>query len=295
MNILSLFAFTIFAAESIISPLTSDYLSPVAEPSKPAISFAELAIPEVLGEETVLEETPVPSPTPSPTPLPVRHTQKNTVTIALLGDSMMDTLGPDGPYITNALKKTYPDTTVVIKNLGVGGKPIDDGIDRITGGYTYLGSSYPSLTSLRPDVVVLESFGYNPTGNDQGAIDHHWLELARAVDTIHTNLPGTKIVIAATIAPNSVRFGDGAPAIAFSSQDKIERTETIKKYVETAIKFAKSEHIPLADAYHASLDASGNGKLVYINGGDHIHYSDAGRLLMESKIAGAIVGNRLLE
>jgi lysophospholipase L1-like esterase len=295
MNIFSLFSFTIFAAESIISPLTPDYLPPTAEPSKPAISFAELAIPEVLGVATEEEIVVEPSPTPTPSPIPIRHTKKSTVTIALLGDSMMDTLGPNAPHLASVLKKTYPNTTVVIKNVGVGGKPIDDGIERITNGYTYLGSSYPSLASLHPDVVVVESFGYNPTGNDQGAIDHHWLELARAIDSIRANLPDAKIVIAATIAPNASRFGDGAPGIAFSSEDKVQRTETIKKYIETAIKFAKSEHIPLADAYDASMDTSGNGKLVYINSGDHIHYSDAGRSLMGSKIAGAIVGNKLLE
>lgn len=197
---------------------------------------------------------------------------------------MMDTLGPDVPYLSSALKKTYPNTTFVIKNFGVGGTSIDNGIERI-----------PLLSSVHPDVVVLESFGYNPTGENPGAIDRHWLELARAVDTIKANLPYTKILIAATIAPNADSFGDGAPGLSFSSGDKQERTATIKKYLENAIKFANSEHFPLANAYSASLDGSGNGKLLYINNGDHIHYSDAGRQLMESKIAGAIIANRLLE
>lgn len=292
MNILSLVTFTIFAAESIISPLTNDYQPPTPEPSKPTVSFSELAVPT---PSPTPQPTPFPSLTPTPTPLPIRTTKKSAIIIALLGDSMIDTLGPDAPNLAGALKKTYPNTTFIIKNLGVGGEPIDSGIERITNGYTYLGISYPSLASQNPDVVVLESFGYNPTGIDQGAIDHHWLELARAVDAIKSNLPQTQIVIAATIAPNSNRFGDGAPAIAFSTEDKHERTTTIKKYIETAIKFAKSEHIPLADAYHTSLDASGNGKLVYINSGDHIHYSDQGRALMESKIANAIIVNKLLE
>lgn len=295
MNILSLFTFAVFAAESIISPLTSDYQPPIVEPPKPTTSFSELEVPTASNAADAPSPTPTLSPTPTPSPIPVRHTKQQTVTIALLGDSMIDTLGPDAPHLVNALKKIYPDTTFVIKNLGVGGKPIDDGIDRITNGYTYLGSSYPSLTAINPDVVVVESFGYNPTGKDPEAIDHHWLELARAVDTIKNNLPYAKIVIAATIAPNSVRFGDGALGLAFSSEDKQKRTENIKKYIETAIKFAKSEHIPLADAYHTSIDATGNGKLAYINSGDHIHYSDAGRTLMGSKIAGAIVANKLLE
>ena len=279
MNILSFLAFSIFAAESLISPLTSEYQPPIQEIAKPDISFSALAIPEVLGEETAVEETP------SPTPKPVRHTRKSTMTIALLGDSMMDTLGPNAPHLSSALKKTYPATTFVIKNFGVGGTPIDSGIGRI-----------PTIASINPDVIVLESFAYNVSGTtSQGEVDRHWLNLARAVDAIKNNLPNTKIVIAATIAPNSIRFGDGAPGIAFSSKDKQERTDMIKKYIETAIKFARSEHIPLADAYHASLDNSGNGKLALINSGDHIHYSDSGRALMGSKIAQAMIVNKLLE
>jgi lysophospholipase L1-like esterase len=294
MNILSLFSFAIFAAESIISPLTSDYhyQQPIVEIPKPEISFAQLPIPQVLG---VTEEVQLVEPSPTPTPTPMRRTKQSTVTVALLGDSMMDTLGPNAPHLGNSLKAIYPQTTFVIKNFGVGGKPIDDGINRITSGYTYLGTSYSSLAASHPDVVVLESFGYNPTGEDQGAIDHHWLELARAMDTIRASLPDTKIVIAATIAPNRDRFGDGAPGIAFSSEDKQKRVATIKNYIETAIKFARSEHIPLANAYGASLDSSGNGKLAFINSGDHIHYSDSGRALMASKIASAIAANRILE
>jgi lysophospholipase L1-like esterase len=119
--------------------------------------------------------------------------------------------------------------------------------------------------------------------------------LAKAVDTIRANLPHAKIIIAATIAPNATRFGDGAPGLSFSILDKWQRVTTIKKYLENAVRFAQSQHLPLADAYHASLLSDGNGNLVYINSGDHIHYSDKGRALMAGQIAGAIVKNKLLE
>lgn len=284
MNILSLFSFAIFAAESILSPLPPDYQAPPELPSKPIVSFSELPVPVTPTPSPTPSPTPTPTGTPPPTPTP-KQTRKQAVTIALLGDSMIDTLGPTMPYLTQTLKKTYPNTTFVVKNHGVGGIPIASGIDRI-----------PTVASSNPDVIVLESFAYNVSGTtDQGEIDHHWLELARAVDAIQTGIPHAKIVIAATIAPNSIRFGDGAPGLAFSPEDKIARTGMIKKYIETTVKFAQSEHLPLANAFSSSLDSSGNGKLVYINSGDHIHYSDAGRLLMESKIAGSIIANKLLE
>jgi lysophospholipase L1-like esterase len=121
------------------------------------------------------------------------------------------------------------------------------------------------------------------------------MQLATIVDILKAKLPGVKIIIAATIAPNSTVFGDGAAGLSFSPQDKIERTTVIKQYLDSTVKFARSQQLPLADAYHPSLDANGNGKLTYINGGDHIHYSDAGRTFFAQKIADAIVANHLLE
>ena len=246
--------------------------------------------PAVLGTTTFIGPLK-----PSIIPQTKNQIKKNSVTIALLGDSMMDTLGPAAPTLHTALKKIYPKTNFTIKNFGVGGTGIQYGIKRITEGYTYLGKSYPSLVETNPDIVVIESFGYNPFGDDAGTIDAHWLLLAKAVDTVKAHLPNAKIVMAATIAPNANRFGDGAAGLSFSVIDKWQRTTTIKKYLENTVRFATGEHLPLADAYHPSLMPDGNGNLKYINGGDHIHYSDKGRALMASKIAEAFTKNNLLE
>ena len=130
---------------------------------------------------------------------------------------------------------------------------------------------------------------------DNGSLETHWLKLAQAVDSIRSNLPDSKIVLSATIAPNWDVFGDGAPGVSFSKEAKREYVTVVKGYLENTVKFAKSQHIPLADAYHTSLDSNGNGKLTYINDGDHIHYSDAGRELFAQKVTDAILVNRLLE
>lgn len=292
MSLLSLFAFAIYAAESIISPLPDDgHIFPTPIPT-PAVSFGQLvvAVPQVLGE--TIEATPSPTPVLTPTPTP-RPTRKNAFTIAVLGDSMVDTLGPGVPHLKNRLSALYPNTLFTILNYGVGGTNIDYGLERLTRDYDYLGRHVPSLVSQRPDIVVVESFGYNPYSFDEGALTTHWLRLATVVDTIREKLPGTKIVIAATIAPNEGVFGDGV--LNWESEGKSKKVRTIKNYLENAVGFAKGEHLPLADAFHASLDGSENGNLAYINAGDHIHYSDAGRTLFAQKVAEAIVGNKLLE
>jgi hypothetical protein len=102
-------------------------------------------------------------------------------------------------------------------------------------------------------------------------------------------------VIAATIAPNWDVFGDGAPFISFSPEGKKQKVQHIDSYIESTIAFARGEHLPLADAYHPSRGADGNGKKSYINGGDHIHYSDAGRAFFASILADTIVASRVLE
>jgi lysophospholipase L1-like esterase len=297
--LLQLFVFTVFAAESVISPLPD---APATVIHAPMVSFGQLSTlvpptPAVLGDSAITsEETETPAPTASPTPTPVAHfTVQSEVTIALLGDSMIDTLGPDVPNLQQLLSEYYPETSFRIKNFGVGGTNIDYGIERITSGYTYLGQPIPSLESTKPDVVVLESFGYNPFPVEQGHIDRHWMALAYAVDTIKQNVPSAKIIIGATIAPNSRVFGDGAAGLSFDPVAKQEKVARIDEYVENAIKFAKSQHLPLADAYDASRDANGNGKLEYINGGDHIHYSEAGRQLFAQKVFDAVTINKLLE
>ncbi|MFH0750118.1 MAG: SGNH/GDSL hydrolase family protein [Candidatus Gottesmanbacteria bacterium] len=296
MNIFSILVTSVFAAETILSPL-GGMPTPEIEIKKPQVSFGSLsATPAVLSDEPFIGPIMAAvSPTPTPQPKPIRKTKQQTVTVALLGDSMMDTLGSDAPHLKNALKKIYPGTTFIIKNFGVGGANIQYGIERITNGYTYLGTSYTPLITTNPDIVVIESFGYNPFGDDQSAITTHWLLLAETIDTIKAHLPNTQIVMAATIAPNAHKFGDGAPGLAFSLEDKWKRVETIKKYLENAIRFANSEHLPLADAYHASLLSDGNGNLAYINSGDYIHYSDKGRQLMADRITGTIAQKRLLE
>jgi len=305
MNILSffttLFITSVFAAESILlSPVPEDVLQAFSTETKqetrtvnkPLRSFGDISAPTPssvpVPKVTVME-------TQTPTPTPTRRAKKSTVTIALLGDSMMDTMGPNAPALLSILSKTYPATTFTIKNYGVGGTNIEYGIERITNGYTYLGNPFPALSAIHPDIVIVESFGYNPFPFDDGAMDKHWLSLAKIVDTLRSTIPNVKIVIGSTIAPNWNVFGDGAAGISFAPDDKKRRVDVIKKYLENAIKFANSQHLPLANAYQASLDSSGNGKLSYINPGDHIHYSDAGRVLFAQKIANAIIGSQLLE
>lgn len=303
MNLLSLFVSVVYAAEVIVSPIPEDVPELthviIQQPSRSFGSLTPFTNTQsvVLGASTdkaiipALKDVPAPAVQEQVT----HRARKNAFTIAVIGDSMVDTLGPGVPQLNNKLTQIYPGTSFQILNYGVGSTNIEYGITRLTNAYDYLGKHIPSLISQKPDIVVIESFGYNPLSSDNGELDQHWLKLSQAVDTVRNNLPDSKIVIAATIAPNWDVFGDGAPGISFSQQDKRERVTRIKSYLENTVKFAQSQHLPIADAYHASLDGNGNGRINLINAGDHIHYSDSGRALFAQKVADSILANRLLE
>lgn len=309
MNFMSFFISVAYAAETILSPVPPDLpaLLPPVIIEQPTTSFGALTqtVPPVavlgISTEPITVQIPSPKPEPQisvenkPAPSETRQARKKSFTIAIIGDSMVDTLGPEVPHLKTKLTQSYPNTSFQILNYGVGATNIEYGITRLTNAYEYLGIHKPSLVSQKPDVVVIESFGYNPFPFDTGAMDKHWLLMAAMVDTIHNALPGTKIIMAATIAPNWNVFGDGAPGVSFSSQAKQEHVTVVKRYLENTVRFAQSQGLPLADVYHPSMQSDGNGKPAYINAGDHIHYSDAGRELFGRVVAQAIVANKLLE
>lgn len=278
MNILPIIATVAMAASTI----------------RPTLSFADLMKQgTVLGTGTF--SATIIAGERETTPMEIKSLRKPAYTIAFLGDSMIDTLGSDLGLVEDELRRVYPKTDFTLLNYGVGGENIVSGLERVTRDTVYLGSPRPALILTHPDVVVVESFAYNPFSFDTGALEQHWLSLSYIIDALKINIPETKIVIAATIAPNSTVFGDGAPGLSFSPQDKLERTNTIKRYLQNSIRFAQSEHLPLADAFHPSIDRDGEGKLAFINPGDHIHYSDAGRQLFARTVVDAITANTLLE
>ena len=217
---------------------------------------------------------------------------KTTYTIALLGDSMVDTLGPDLYHLKTLLREAYPAYSFALLNYGQGGTDMDSGLYRLTNFTTYLGKTYPSLLSYRPDILVVESFAYNHWGPEMSDINRHWLTIARIIDTVKANSPDTKIILAATIAPNALTFGDGA--LNWPQDLKWNSAQTTKAYLQNLTNFATSQNFPLADAYHPSLGPDGNGLAKYISSADHLHPSGDGGWLFAQKIIEAIKNNHLL-
>jgi len=234
---------------------------------------------------TIIPPSPIVSIAPVPTifkPKNIGGIGKNT-TIALIGDSMIETLKPDLPALRKSLSQYYPDYPFNLINLGYPSQNIEYAQKKLE----------DDLISKSPDIVVIESFAYNNFGNSSEGLNRHWLDLGAITTTIKKALPDAKIILAATIPPNSVSFANGTDN-KFSSLEKIEKTKTIKFYIQNLFNFAASENFPLANAYKYCLDSNNEGKLECINSTDNIHPSDYGAQIFSDTVAKTIFDNKML-
>ncbi len=213
--------------------------------------------------------------------------KSGSMTIAVLGDSMVDTMGEHLPYLDRALKEYYPNYFFNLLNYGAGATNIEYGIYRLTNDHQYLDEPVPSLISTNPDIVIVESFAYNPWGGEKSDLDRHWLAMAKVVDILKAQTKA-KILFLSTIAPNKANFGAGPAGVNWGKDQAWEHAEKISKYLENTLAFASSQNISVVDAYHPSI-VGGHGNLELINPGDHIHPSVAGCQFVADLIAKKLV------
>lgn len=232
-----------------------------------------------------------PSPIPSPSTIVLKEAlQRDAYTIIMVGDSMTESLGPNADELRKSLKIHYPNKVFGIYNLAKGS--------------TNILSLQPLLEadvipSREFEVILIESFGYNPLSNL--SLEHGLKKqneaLDKAVGTIRMKKITAKvnsiIVFVATIAPNKDNYGKGA--VDLSQEKRAEWANERTAYIKNHIEYARLNNIPLINIYDKSLDKEGiTGDLHYIEGGSFIHPSKAGIELISKEIADFLFNNRIL-
>jgi len=218
---------------------------------------------------------------------------KTTYSIAILGDSMVDTLGSDLEVFRVMLKSGFPKYSFALLNYGQGSTDLEKGLERLTKTTKYLDKNFPPLLSFQPDILVVESFAYNHWSGELSDINRQWITIAKIIDVIKEKSPKTEIILAATIGPDSETYADGK--LNLTKAQKEEASLVTRAYLQNLINFANSQKYPLADAFTPSLDNKGNGKSDYINQSDHLHPSSKGAELFFEKILEAIKVNELIK
>ncbi|OGK09480.1 hypothetical protein A2767_04090 [Candidatus Roizmanbacteria bacterium RIFCSPHIGHO2_01_FULL_35_10] len=217
--------------------------------------------------------------TPSPT---TYNLTRNFYTVAIIGDSMVDTMGEVLEYLDSELKTKYPKTKFLLYNYGTGAQNIETGLARFGSHFKYQTRDYQSIPELKPDVLIVASFSYNPfTPHDR---DRHWLTLTKLVEEAKQVTP--RVYMLAEIAPLRKDFGKGPQGVNWSYDSNYEHSLRIIQQLENAVGLAKTLGVPLIDAFTPSFNSeTREGKREYVNPSDGIHPSVEGHKFMAEKIA----------
>lgn len=276
--ILLILALAIFLPFSKIN--FSKPLSPVASSRVLGNSVGPKERPAEAGHFILPEPTPV--PTSTPTPRAETHEKKYTKTtyaIAVYGDSMVDTMGERLEYLEGSLKKLYPKVNFQLYNFGKGSENVEMGFLKWDQRFDYQDRHYPALTEIRPDIIILGSFSYNPFSPYDR--NRHWLGLTKMIAKAKEVTP--RVYLLAEIAPLRESFGQGPNGVNWDREASFVHSGNIVEQLENAVSLAQSLGIPLINAFQKS-----GGNPLYVNSGDGIHPSVLGHEFTASLIAQTI-------
>jgi len=227
-------------------------------------------------------ETPTPMPSPSPSPVP--KLSKSSYQIAIFGDSMVDTMGENLEYLEASLKARYPTTNFKLYNYGIGGQNVAQGLARFDQPFSYQTRNFPPLPKLKPDILIVASFAYNPF--PQHDRDRHWQTLTELVSRAKNT--GSEVYILAEIAPLKTGFGKGPGGINWPEDMASTHALHIVEQLQNAVNLSKNLGIPLIDAFDKSKIYGNWGDSTLVSSHDGIHPSQEGHMFTADLIATTI-------
>lgn len=201
---------------------------------------------------------------------------KDSYKIAVIGDSMVETMGENLDYLDKAFKEKYPRIKFQLYNYGVGSENVI--------------SAYQRLDSLLIkedpfDIIIVGTWGYNPVVPfDQNIYSVNFEKIIKRLSKTNA-----KIYVLAEIAPLKVGFGQGSGGVNWPEEIYYPHVENILNQIHSAIYIAQKNNVPLIDAYSPSKKPSSlYGQENYVNSHDGIHPSILGHQFMAEKIVSVI-------
>lgn len=232
-----------------------------------------------------IQTTPTPTitltPTPTPIPVPtIIALKKASYTIAVFGDSMVDTMGDKLEFLEKSLSGKYHETKFNLYNYGIGGQNVEQGLARFESTFNNKERQYPPLPTLSTDVIIIGSFAYNPfSPHDK---NKHYTLLSQLVAKAKNITPNTYLL--AEIAPLKTGFGKGKNGVNWTDDERYQHAVKIIEQLDDAVSVSSLHNIRLINAYYESRIDGQFGDSYYINPDDGIHPSAAGHAFMANFI-----------
>lgn len=234
----------------------------------------------------------IPASTPSPTviqsPTPTiassLRLSKESYTIALYGDSMVDTMGEKLEILQKELYRSYPKKMFKLFNYGIGAQNIEMGVARFENDFANKERVYPPITTIKPDIIILGTFAYNPFVPQD--LEKYKTQLTILIQKSKNVTP--QIYLLAEIGPKKTGFGEGEHGINWSDDQAYQQTLLIIEQLKAAINVANAQGIPVINAYEKSLVDDIFGNPIYVRSEDGIHPSYEGHVLMGKAIISSL-------
>lgn len=224
--------------------------------------------------------TLTPTLRPTITPIPVIVLKKESYSIAIFGDSMVDTMGENLEYLQEILADKYPKTKFNLYNYGIGGQNAEQGLARFESSFVNRGRQYPPIPQLSPDVLIIGSFAYNPFPvHDR---NKHYALLRDLVSKAKNT--SSHIYLLAEIAPLKTGFGKGKNGVNMNDAISLEHARHIVEQLDDVINLSNAENIPIVNVYYESRDDGSFGNPYFVNSDDGIHPSVAGHYFTAESI-----------
>ncbi len=222
---------------------------------------------------------------------------KREYSIVMIGDSMTHALGPHGGPFYEEINALYKDSNhgIVIDNYASGSTNIltlDKAMNTRT---TFAEYTFEPLLSRQFDLILVESFGYNPLsqfGGVEEGIKKQNEELGKLMKTLSKSHPKSAVIFVATIAPNKANYGKIANPND-TSDGRAKQAEERIAYIKNHIDYARAHNIPVINIFEKSLTPEGDGNLEYINPDDYIHPSAIGIELIGQELADFIYESQI--
>lgn len=227
--------------------------------------------------------TLIPTLTPTLTPTRSIVLKKASYTVAIFGDSMVDTMGEKLEYLQKILAHKYPQTKFNLYNYGIGGQNVEQGLGRFESSFANRERNFPPIPALVPDVLIIGSFAYNPFSTHDR--NKHYALLKELI--IKARATSLHVYLLAEIAPLETGFGKGKNGVNMPEDVALEQAKHIIEQLDDVINLSKAENIPLINVYYESKVNGSYGNPEFVNKDDGIHPSEAGhlftaRLIVES-------------
>lgn len=213
-----------------------------------------------------------PTPTPIPIPTPNIALKKSSYTIALFGDSMIDTMGENLEYLQKILASKYSQTKFNLYNYGIGGQNVEQGLARFESTFVNRERQYPPVPALFPDVLIIGSFAYNPFSTHDR--NKHYSLLKDLITK--AKKVSSHVYLLAEIAPLKTGFGKGKNGVNMAEEAALEHSIHIIEQLDDVINLSQAENIPLINVYYNSRIYGSFGNPDLVSKDDGIHPSEAG-------------------